>query len=531
MSSVNLGENFLAGLRAPHYANGRLLTAEDLQADQEATLARIGLTGEAAGVGIVAGFEVTQIANNLKVTAGLGINRKGQAVRLNEESVELSLALLPNVSAVSTGDGRFNDCNLAPAEGGSLVESGAYLLAVTPVSQSQGAVSVKTISNSTTCASRWEIEGIQFQAIRLVDAPVRNANNAGIYRNLLAHWCFGTAALKDLPQNPFDFPARYSGLDLLSDDELTLCALPLAVFYWDNQTLQLVDHWAARRRITHAFPSEAWHALIADRRVADAQARFVQFQMQIDEIQQNSAQFPDLANRPGTADFRYLPPVGFLPIVPPDYILRRLIRDQVPIEDGASLALNEQILTELKQRIPTNRTFRLEAFFGTKLPHRIGLVDRETVEFRLNRSWYDEALDFNTLLDVTSSEDETAFAMLIIADELQALVKGLVKVRLENRLTTNDLQSLRNTLRNLGATMVFSSATGFRPMFGKQRLTLQQQRKRAMRTVAPMVSDSELADEAQIIDFITTAPLPPQYAMFVKTTRATRWVDKPRGDL
>src|SRR5688500_18759642 len=132
MSSVNIGENFLAGLRAPHYANGRLLTAEDLKADQEAMLARIGLTGEAAGVGIVSGLEVSQIANNLRVTAGLGINRKGQAVRLVETSVELSLTVLPTASAVTEGDGRFNDCNLAPVEGGSLVDSGAYLLVVSP---------------------------------------------------------------------------------------------------------------------------------------------------------------------------------------------------------------------------------------------------------------------------------------------------------------------------------------------------------------------------------------------------------------
>jgi hypothetical protein len=536
MSSVNIGENFLAGLRAPHYANGRLLTAEDLQADQEAMLARIGYTGAAAGAGIVSGFEVAQVANNLKVAAGLGINRKGQAVRLIEAGVELSLTVLPDTSGVTAGDGRFTDCNLAPAEGGALVAPGAYLLVVSPVSQLQGSVSVKTINtNTTTCASRWEVEGVQFKAIQLTDAPVRNANNAAIYRNLLAHWCFGTDALKTLPQDPFSFPARYSGLDLLSEDDLGPCDLPLAVFFWEDQTLRFVDQWPARRRVVHAFPAEDWHALIADRRVADAQARFLQFQAQIEEMRENTAQFTNLTTRYGGEDFRYLPPVGFLPIIPSVEFIRRLITAALVEVIGSSSeelpSIVSQIAKQILPRIPTAHMFRLESFFGPKLPRRIGLVDRETVEFRLNRSWYDEPLDFTTLPDVTSAEDDTIFEVLIIADELNALITGLVKVSLGETLSERDVTVLGNTFRKLGATVAFSEATGFQRIFGRQRVAAGRIRmKLAPSPVGLQSGLIDLFNERVLRSFIQTAKLPPQYAMFVKTVKPTRWIERDFGE-
>jgi hypothetical protein len=532
MSSVNIGENFLTGLRAPHYANGRLLTAEDLKADQEAMLARLGYTGEAAGAGIVAGFEVSQVANSLKVTAGLGINRKGQAVRLVEASVELSLAVLPDTSAVTVGDGRFNNCNLAPAEGGTLVDTGAYLLAVAPVSQLQGSVSVKTIStNTSTCASRWEVDGVQFKALLLESAPVRNADNASIYRNLLAHWCFGTEELRTLPQDPFSFPADYSGLDLLSEDDLTPCDLPLAVFYWDNQTLRFVDQWSARRRVTHTFPAEEWHALIADRRVADAQARFLQFQAQLEAMRQSTTQFSSLSTRYGGTDFRYLPPVGFLPIVPSDAFIAKLIADAVPPVDGRDTGVLQptldRILDGVRARIPRSRTFRLETFFGPKLPRRIGLVDRETVEFRLNRSWYDESLDFTTLPDVNSPEDDTIFEVLIIADELNALITGLVRLLISDRLEQNDILVLAKTFDKFGATVGFTGVGGFQARFGSTRTVKRKIAQKAARTfIGGTKNLIDLSDERTLVRFIQTVQLPLQYAMFVKTVKPTRWINR-----
>jgi hypothetical protein len=465
MSSINLGESFAGGLRAPHYANGRLLTADDLKADQEAFLGRTGYTGEAAGSGIVRGLEVTQVANNLRVTGGLGINRKGQALCLLEESVELPLAVLPAVSGVIAGDGRFNNCGVAPAEGGSLVETGAYLLVASPVAQLQGSVSVKAIgTNAATCASRWEVEGVQFKALRLTGAPLRTANNAAGYRNRLAHWCFGTEALGTLPQDPFTFPAAYAPLDQLSEDDLPPCDLPLAVFYWDNPLLRFVDQWSVRRRVVHAFPSGPWHALAADRRVADAQARFLQFQAQIEEMRGDPGQFPNLATRYGGLDFRFLPPVGFLPIALPDDVLRRLVSDAVADvvgeDTGIPVGAQDELAAAIKARSPEGRVFDLEAFFGAKLPPRIGLVDGEHIDGWLNGAWYDEALDFETLgvprgddrTEVVRRQQPPAFDVYLVADALKVMVDGLVRVAFDTWSDTSVLE-VGAAIKKLGATV------------------------------------------------------------------------------
>jgi hypothetical protein len=534
MSSINIGENFLAGLRAPYYANGRMLTAEDLKADQEAFLARLGFTGEGIGAGVVRGLEVAKVANNLRVSAGLGINRGGQAVRLVEERVELSLTKLPEESGVTAGDGRFNDCNVAPADGGTLVESGVYLLVIAPVSQLQGSVSVKTIStNTSSCASRWEVEGVQFKALRLAGAPVRTNSNAGTYRNLLAHWCFGTQALATLPQDPFSFPARYATLDLMSEDDLGPCDLPLAVFYWDNQVLRIVDQWPVRRRVTQPFPAEQWHAMIADRRVADAQARFLQFQAQVEEMRGDSANFPDLSKRYGGQDFRFLPPVGFLPIVFSAGMLRNLVLTAARSLPGNERELSNNIVDDvvenLASRFPAGRAFDLATFFGAKLPHRIGLADRETIDFRLNQSWYDDVLDFTRLPDVDSRGDETVFDLLLVSDELNALTSGLLKLRLD-LLNDSDVRELGATIRRFNAKAIYSAGkytVGFGDIQGYRRVIDSTRRKtQAKAAAADIDSVIDLTNEADVVGFVEAAKLPPQYAVFVKKVRETSWIER-----
>lgn len=561
MSSINLGESFVGGLRAPHYANGRLLTAEDLKADQEAVLGRLGYTGEAAGAGIVRGLEVQQVANNLRVTAGLGINRKGQALCLLEESVELSPAQLPGAGGVVPGDGRFNDCGIAPAEGGALVETGAYLLTASPVSQMQGSVSVKAVgTNPATCASRWEVEGVQFKALRLEGAPLRDANNASIYRNLLAHWCFGTQALRSLPQDPFTFPAAYAPLDQLSEDELPPCDLPLAVFYWENGVLRFVDQWAVRRRVTHPFPSAPWHALLADRRVADAQARFLQFQAQVEEMRSNPAQFPNLLTRYGGTDFRYLPPAGLLPIAPPAGVIRQLVVDVLVSVLGRSTGIPadvvDQLAANLQSRVPATRVFDLAHFFGPKLPWRTGLMDRDLVDAWLNRSWYDEPLDFaalpDTEPDAPGRDPQTAFDVYLVADELKVLVMGLVKLMFK-QLTDEDVAVLGTLIKNLGAEVTLKDDGVLTVGFGRKATTaklmagpgvnmaaapaaglgaaldprlLLSSTRRFGKPAPALDSFLKLDDAAGMAAFLQAAQLPPQYALFVKNARPTLWINR-----
>ena len=530
--SINLGESFLAGLRAPFYANGRLLTAEDLRADQEATHGRLGLLGQAVGAGVARGFEVSQVANNLRVTAGLGVNRRGQAVSLNESSVELSLAVLPSNSAATPEGGRFNDCQIAPANGGALVESGAYLLAAAPVAQLQGSVAVKTISTTTTtCASRWEVEGVQFKAIRLANAPARNANNAARYRNQLAHWCLGTETLRSLTRQPFTFPARYSGLDLLTDADLGECDLPLAVFYWERGVLTGVDPWVARRPITPPFPAEAWHAAVAGRHLADAQARFLQFQDQIDDVVQGGKGFPDPTAVYGGAVFRWLPPVGFLPIRPSRDFITQLIH-QVASEHQVELS-GETVklwIASILKRLPTGRAFELESFFGSKLPYYLRINDRAMVIQRLHSAWHIPAIDFDALPDIAQPNDQTPLQVQIVAEELVSLVRSLIP--LSGRIDLNRFmgKTENNPLNPLDRPASEDPAFQQLRAITSRSVVSPDLLKRTLRTLTDNLAITlEPFELDALAGVVLVKQLPPVMAVFSITEGPDIWIESPRG--
>jgi hypothetical protein len=166
---------------------------------------------------------------------------------------------------------------------------------------------------SPGCAARWTAEGVEIRAIALpaLTAVAGVAATSQNLRNLTAHWCFGTEQLVNLPVYPFSFDPAYSGFDRLDPADLTDLDVPLAVFRWTGQSVVDLDNWSARRRITtpDPVPSE-WSAAVADRRDADGQARFLQFQDQIDQIAAGGT-----ADRTMAANtFGFLPPVGFLPV-------------------------------------------------------------------------------------------------------------------------------------------------------------------------------------------------------------------------
>jgi hypothetical protein len=167
---------------------------------------------------------------------------------------------------------------------------------------------------SPCCAAQWRVEGVEFRAVALpVSDQVAGIKvTTGNIRNLVAHWCFGTAQLLTLGQDPFRFDPSYSGLDDLNPDDLTPYDVPLAVFRWDDGSVADLDNWAVRRRVTDPDPvSASWSVTTCDRRIADGQARFLQFQDQAEElVSQSLARSAWAGNH-----FGLLPPVGFLPVV------------------------------------------------------------------------------------------------------------------------------------------------------------------------------------------------------------------------
>src|SRR2546423_901802 len=70
--------------KAPHYFDGRLLTASDLKSEQQAVMAHQRWLGQSSGNGVIEGLVVTQLNNvQIQITPGIGLNQQGQVISLS----------------------------------------------------------------------------------------------------------------------------------------------------------------------------------------------------------------------------------------------------------------------------------------------------------------------------------------------------------------------------------------------------------------------------------------------------------------
>lgn len=348
MHRIELLEPFLRdGLRNTNFFNGRLLSAEDLSTEQEAARGRAAQLGEAVGAGVVRGLEVretppapespaTLTRASVTVSKGLGINPAGQLLSLPEDA---QVALVRERESAEPSAGLFRACE-PPRTDTVAVGVGVYLLVLSPASGFAGRAPASglggTGATSPGCGSRYAVEGVQFRLLDLkvgtndgiaaaaraeLLALMRGTDEASLskLRNLLAHACFGTAALAAFERDPFaagPSPASESGygaLDALRGPQgpLTSCDLPLALIYWTGDGIRFVDMWSARRRPTPRPPAAPLAALASERRLREAEARFHQFQDQLQELIAAKAN-PQLLLAHNY--FRYLPPAGLLPL-------------------------------------------------------------------------------------------------------------------------------------------------------------------------------------------------------------------------
>jgi hypothetical protein len=406
MTSQLVGSDFTGATQLPNYVNGRLLTAADLATSQTTLRTCDMRLGQAAGHGVVTGLWVTSAATTLTVVPGLGVAPSGAAVSVGS-SVTLPLAFPPPTAGTTAG-GSFTCCTPTQATGGSAIGTGCYLLTVLPACQLTGQAALASPPDSTMpsgCTAQWQVQGAQFKVINLplgdavLGIPVTDDNR----RNLLAHWCFGTPQLANLGEDLFGFAPGYGGFDTLDPSDLTTNDVPLAVFYWDGQAVGFVDNWSARRRITGPdLVTASWSGVTSDRRTADGQARFLQFQDQATDLVASGA-----ANTVVAADtFPLLPPAGFLPYGPEwgSKALSQFVAladkttagepvglsaaDSGAALRGSAVLSREQIeaIRVTLAALPPEPAFDPQLFFGTAA--RYGwLLDWEVADLALRQSW------------------------------------------------------------------------------------------------------------------------------------------------
>jgi len=320
--SIKLSTAYLEknGIRAPNYFNGRLLSAEDMTAEQAALRQTLAQLGRATGDGIAYGLLVTgpiggDTVQNPMVTvgAGLAISRNGTVVELMQ-SVDVSLRQpdAPGSPAPKSAGG-FAACTALPTS--AFPDSsgkGVYLLTIRSAEGREGRAPASGLGNIKACCDDKSIvEGVTFRLI-LLQIPSENLDDLKL-RNRLAHDCFGSAdpALAGFAANPFGAPpAGYGLVDKLRDGRLDDDEVPLALIFWsDTGGTRFIDLWSVRRRVIRPASPNRWLQGLGDRRAAEKEAMFYQFQEQAETWATPS---PEVIR--ALDYFDYLPPAGVLPI-------------------------------------------------------------------------------------------------------------------------------------------------------------------------------------------------------------------------
>ena len=317
MSTIHLEEPLTAGgIQAINFFNGRLLSGEDLTHEQAMNLLGQLRLGQTIGTGVAFGLEaeknVTQsIASNpvLTIKRGLALNRDGQTLWVQND---IELAIVRSSESVAASGEVFSDC--APsASSVSVSGDGVYMLVIAPAKKKEGKAPVSGLGNvPAACNSRYTTIGVQFRLIPLNLDPVSSSERA---RNEVAYQCFG------LPEKqPNDFLsvalARLSqpayGLEThVRTGRMTTRDVPLALIQWTATGMGFVDTWPVRRRLIKAVADTFWEPLIGDRRLAEGEAMFLQFQ---DHLQYLAASSADVTAISAADRFLFLPPLGILPV-------------------------------------------------------------------------------------------------------------------------------------------------------------------------------------------------------------------------
>jgi hypothetical protein len=303
-------------LHWPKFFNGRLLTGDDLDGEQRANRAARRLIGQAMGPGVGCGLEVSLATGSsagtplLTVTCGLAVNPLGDVLEL---AADTTIALSADAAADTGSDTGFTVCQ--PGGAGSFTTAtGIFLLTVGPASSAHGRAPVSGLGNGTaSCNVDYNADGVQFQLVALaVDSSLGAAPD--LLRNRLAHLMFGTmdpARVSELIDPFAHGSSQYGLLDYLPSDCIGQDCVPLAILHWDTTGVTFVDRWAVRRRVTAPMVAPRWPTTMGDRRRAEAEAMFLQFEDQIEEL---LAMLGSPQSVAASTYFAFLPPAGVLPI-------------------------------------------------------------------------------------------------------------------------------------------------------------------------------------------------------------------------
>lgn len=336
-----------SGIKNTNYFEGRLLSGKDLTEQEAANRRHRQQLGLTMGHGVVNGLNVSVESNGaegsdpvVRVEKGMAITLEGDVVELPLNYIDLKLSRsFEGLDASLTG---FKSCSPLPSE--KLVPSGAglYILVMSPANAYEeyapkSGLQKKGIAHN--CGRAYLVEGVKFRLVKfdptlmpniseatrsqLSDELLSTTNpvtlsdieNLSLMRNLVAHVCFGTDGVMESATDPtfLNNPKTAVGLDALVglDEGFDSCDTPLAMIYWNLEGIAFVDNWAVKRKasqrdiVAYSIPSFTRHSY------SRSDESRLQFQDHIKFLQDEIA---DLSEFNVIDYFRYLPPVGYIPV-------------------------------------------------------------------------------------------------------------------------------------------------------------------------------------------------------------------------
>jgi hypothetical protein len=164
------------GIERVPFFNGRVLTAEDLKAEQDANAAARRRLGRALGAGVVDGLFVQKTSDTtVTVAAGFGLAPSGRVVELPQET-EVSVVSSIEREGTAGTKGAFEDCAVQSAT--VTTGTGAYLLVAEPASTPRGRTPRTTLGGDGSrpgvageCGAKRRVEGAK---LRLVPFDTRD---------------------------------------------------------------------------------------------------------------------------------------------------------------------------------------------------------------------------------------------------------------------------------------------------------------------------------------------------------------------
>jgi hypothetical protein len=155
------------------------------------------------------------------------------------------------------------------------------------------------------------------------------------------------------------------------------CEVPLTLIYLTSLGISFVDMWSVRRRVTPRSAATTWSLFASERRLAEAEAVFLQFEDQIAQMQSGQPQSV-LNGIKALGYFRYLPSCGIIPIT------ATFVNNYMGNKSTVKISVGQE------------RGFALEKFFEGMTCRDPVFIEGAKLHSLLHESHYYPPVDLNT---------------------------------------------------------------------------------------------------------------------------------------